>query len=158
MDLDAKDPVKQRLELKDMLRNVLEEARMVLPGIQALFGFQLISVFNDTFQKLSACDKYVHFAALLLTIFSIGALMGPASYHRQVERHSVSKQFIDYSSLLLCIGIFPLALSIALDTYVVSHMMTQLLWPAIVAASLAFITLMIFWYFIPQAKKRSDLV
>lgn len=153
MDFDAKDSLKQKLELKDMLRNVLEEARMVLPGIQALFGFQLISVFNDTFQRLSPNDKYVHFAALLLTIFSIGALMGPASYHRQVERHSVSEQFIDYSSLLLCLGMFPLALSIALDTYVVSHMMTQSIGPAIAAASLAFITLMTFWYLIPQAKK-----
>lgn len=108
MDFDERDSAKQKLELKDMLRNVLEEARMVLPGIQALFGFQLISVFNDTFQRLAPNDKYVHFAALLLTIFSIGALMGPASYHRQVERHSVSEQFIDYSSLLLCLGMFPL--------------------------------------------------
>ena len=26
---------------------VIDEARMVLPGIQALFGFQMISAFND---------------------------------------------------------------------------------------------------------------
>ena len=44
VDFDERDSAKQKLELKDMLRNVLEEARMVLPGIQALFGFQLISV------------------------------------------------------------------------------------------------------------------
>lgn len=147
---------KQRLELKDMLRNVLEEARMILPGIQALFGFQLIAAFNVTFQKIPVCDKYLHFAALLLTIFAIGALMGPASYHRQVERHSVSEEFIDYSSQLLCLGMFPLALSITLDTYVVSHMMTDGIIPALSAALLTFITLMTFWYFIPQTKKRME--
>jgi hypothetical protein len=30
-------------------RDAIEEARMVLPGIQALFGFQLIAVFNERF-------------------------------------------------------------------------------------------------------------
>ena len=28
---------------------LLDECRMVLPGIQALFGFQLVAVFNRTF-------------------------------------------------------------------------------------------------------------
>ena len=33
---------------------VLDESRMILPGIQALFGFQLMIVFNDAFtEKLS---------------------------------------------------------------------------------------------------------
>ena len=31
-----------------MAREAIEEARMVLPGIQALFGFQLIAVFSQT--------------------------------------------------------------------------------------------------------------
>jgi hypothetical protein len=32
--------------LEEETRTIIEEARMVLPGIQALFGFQLIAVFN----------------------------------------------------------------------------------------------------------------
>ncbi len=32
----------------------IEEARMVLPGIQALFGFQLIAAFNQRFSELKA--------------------------------------------------------------------------------------------------------
>jgi hypothetical protein len=31
---------------------VVDEARMLLPGIQALFGFQLIAVFNQTFSQI----------------------------------------------------------------------------------------------------------
>jgi hypothetical protein len=37
--------------LKDAVQQTLDEARMVQPGIQALFGFQLIAVFNDGFQR-----------------------------------------------------------------------------------------------------------
>ena len=33
--------------IKDALQQTLEEARMVLPGVQALFGFQLIAVFSE---------------------------------------------------------------------------------------------------------------
>jgi hypothetical protein len=35
-----------------MAMAALEEARMVLPRIQALFGFQLIAAFNETFRQL----------------------------------------------------------------------------------------------------------
>ena len=35
--------------IEKMARQAIEEARMVLPGIQALFGFQLVTVFNDRF-------------------------------------------------------------------------------------------------------------
>jgi hypothetical protein len=39
----------EKLSLEDALTHLLEECRMVLPGVQALFGFQLIAVFNRSF-------------------------------------------------------------------------------------------------------------
>jgi hypothetical protein len=35
----------------------IEEARMVLLGIQALFGFQLIAAFNDNFKQLTGASR-----------------------------------------------------------------------------------------------------
>lgn len=35
----------------EALQQTLDEARMVLPGVQALFGFQLIAVFSDGFER-----------------------------------------------------------------------------------------------------------
>lgn len=61
----------EKLPLKDVMRNVLEESRMVLPGVQTLFGFQLIAVFNAGFLTLSTLDKDVHLLALLLNIFLV---------------------------------------------------------------------------------------
>jgi len=37
--------------LEEETRTVIEEARMVLLGIQAFFGFQLIAVFNSTVSR-----------------------------------------------------------------------------------------------------------
>jgi hypothetical protein len=39
----------EELSLDSAASHLLEECRMVLPGIQALFGFQLIAVFNQNF-------------------------------------------------------------------------------------------------------------
>ncbi len=48
----------EELSLDSAVRHILEECRMVLPGIQALFGFQLIAVFNEGFaQKLSVLEQ-----------------------------------------------------------------------------------------------------
>src|SRR5205823_10297737 len=62
-----------------------EEARMVLPGIQALFGFQLIAAFNTRFTELELADRAVHLSALILVALAIALIMTPAAYHRICE-------------------------------------------------------------------------
>ena len=47
--------------LSDSVTHMLEECRMVLPGIQALFGFQLVAVFDSTFwTKLDRLEQVIH--------------------------------------------------------------------------------------------------
>ncbi len=46
--------------LEEETRTVIEEARMVLPGIQAVFGFQLIAVFNNGFHSLTPPEQLMH--------------------------------------------------------------------------------------------------
>ena len=56
-DVDRVTKEKEELQKEDLplakaAGFLLEECRMVLPGIQALFGFQLITVFNSGFFEL----------------------------------------------------------------------------------------------------------
>jgi hypothetical protein len=62
---------------------------MVLPGIQALFGFQLIAVFNERFKELTEDEQLIHFSAVLVTI-AIALIMTPAAYHRLAEQTTIS--------------------------------------------------------------------
>jgi hypothetical protein len=50
--------------LKDEMRNVIEEVRMILPGIHALFGFQTMAVFNNRFEELTDPCRFAYFATL----------------------------------------------------------------------------------------------
>jgi len=104
---------KEQLSLDSAARHILEECRMVLPGIQALFGFQLIAVFNQGFEeKLSTVQQQLHLASIILTVFAVGLVMTPAALHRQIDPLAVSRQFIEWSTILLLLSMFPLGLSI----------------------------------------------
>ena len=65
----------ESVSLKEEAHIIHEESRMVLPGIQALFGFQLIAVFNRPFFDLSRVDRVVHLTSLLLIAVAIGLIM-----------------------------------------------------------------------------------
>ena len=77
---------------------------MVLPGIQALFGFQLIAAFNETFRQLEPQEQILHFVALVLVAIAIAIIMTPAAYNRLVERGSLSDFFVRLASWLVGVG------------------------------------------------------
>src|SRR5574338_697608 len=82
----------EKLETKDAVRFLLEECRMVLPGVQALFGFQLIAVFNSTFaEKLGHFEQDLHLSIKSSGLAALAAalLMTPArTTARQVPKRS----------------------------------------------------------------------
>jgi hypothetical protein len=119
--------------LQEEATSILEECRMVLPGIQALFGFQLIAVFNQGFHShLQPAERWAHLCAMLLTVVAIVFVMGPAAYQRQAERHRITRGFADLSSRFVSAGMLALMLGMSVDVYVVGHVASTS-----VAASLA---------------------
>ncbi len=59
----------EELPLSPAAEYLLEECRMVLPGIQALFGFQLIAVFNQGFgEKLTLGEQRLHIVAISMAV------------------------------------------------------------------------------------------
>ena len=89
---------RERLKLSQAAQHLLEECRMVLPGIQALFGFQLIAVFNSGFsEKLSIGEQHLHLLAIALVAMAVALIMAPAAYHRQTDPREVSEKFIPVS-------------------------------------------------------------
>src|SRR4029078_3710837 len=74
------------LSLDKAAEQLLEECRLVRPGVHALFGFQLVAVFNAGFsEKLSRAEQHAHLAAILCVVVAIALLMAPAAIHRRRE-------------------------------------------------------------------------
>jgi hypothetical protein len=144
----------EKESLKDEMRNVIEEARMVLPGIQALFGFQTMAVFNNRFEDIADSSKLTYLLALGLLVLSMGLLMTPAAYNRLAERGQVSRKMVNLSSTLITTGMIPLMLAFALDVYVVVVAAFDTPQAGIAAATATAILLTCLWFFMPLSAKK----
>lgn len=133
-------------KITDKIKHVLTEARVVLPGAQALLGFQLVTTLMEAFEKLPLSSKYVHLASLLLVGVSIVLLMTPAAYHRIVERGEETEHFHRFASRILLASMFPLALGVTGDLFVVVRKVTHSATTAIIAAALMLIFFYGFWF------------
>lgn len=112
----------QAIELKDAVRFALEEARMLQPGIQALFGFQLIAAFNERFEDLLGHGgQTLHLVALLLVALACALVMTPAACHRAMGRRKVSRHLLKVSSRFIGWSMVPLMLAIAIDIGLVTY-------------------------------------
>ena len=159
-DLQSNDKLKQfEQSLGDQVGNIEQEARMVLPGIQAIFGFQLVAVFSQGFKAyLSQSEQIVHLAALILMAISAILVMAPAAYHRQAH-HQISKHFVEMSGNFLAVAMVPLALGSCMDIFLIARVIVQSrLVSGLITGSL-FLVYAWTWFIFPRlrAKKIEDL-
>lgn len=139
--------------LSDSVSHMLEECRMVLPGIQALFGFQLIAVFNSTFwAKLNQFEQLLHYMAIGLVALSVALVMTPAAYHRQAEPATVSKRFLIISTKLLFGSMYPLMGGILLDFYLIGSLILQSRLLSLLATLCLWCVFTVLWILLPRVQ------
>ena len=150
---------REELTLADAAQSLLDECRMVLPGIQAIFGFQLIAVFNERFSRdLTQPEQALHLAALALLALSAAIVMTPAAYHRHRGAREVSGHFIKLSSRLLLASMLPLAVGLSLDVYLIARLVLGAPGPACAAAAALFAVMLFFWFAFPRLQSRRRLI
>jgi hypothetical protein len=140
--------------LKDQMGRLIEEARMVLPGVQALFGFQTVAVFNDRFTDLPHYVQACHLVALGLVVIAIALVMMPAAYHRLATPGRVSLHLIKVSSRAICYALAPLAAGLSLDMFVVLHVVSEHDGVSIACALASFALLIGLWFAYPLHRRR----
>jgi Family of unknown function (DUF6328) len=141
------------VSLSEAAQELLDECRMVLPGIQALFGFQLIAVFNSGFDVLEPAEKLLHLGATTLVVIAVALIMTPAALHRQTTPRRITSEFIEVSSRLMLMSMFVLAIGISLDFYLIAGLIVDgdLALPLAVAL---FVLFMALWYALPRVRRR----
>jgi DMSO reductase anchor subunit len=142
--------VRQELKLYEAAQTLLDECRMVLPGIQALFGFQLIAVFNQRFEDLGGAEQGLHLIAIALVAVAIAIVMTPAAFHRHQGSRTVSSTFIHVTSFLLLISMVPLAVGLCIDFYVIARLIFEERAPAIAFALALFVAMGFAWFVFPR--------
>ncbi|TMA21918.1 MAG: hypothetical protein E6J85_06330 [Deltaproteobacteria bacterium] len=132
----------EEMKLEDKIVQVLTEARVVLPGAQALVGFQLAITLMDAYEKLPQ--------ALIF-------LMAPAAYHRIVERGEDTERFHRFASAMVLLALAALPFGFALDLAVVVRKQTGSVADAGIAGAVAmafFYGLWFVWMIVIRARSR----
>jgi hypothetical protein len=150
------DKAQERKKRKQCVEFILEECRMVIPGIQALFGFQLIAAFNQRFVELSDPAKMVHLTACFCAVVAIGFMMAPAAYHRQVEPDGIPESLCRVGSIFARAGMFALMISISLDIFVVSDLVTTSTTYSVFAGTLSLIFFAVLWFIFPAVAASQE--
>jgi Family of unknown function (DUF6328) len=127
--------------LHNRIEQMLTEARVILPGAQALLGFQLAIIVTRSFDALDASSKLLHATSLALVTLTVILLMAPAAYHRIVYAGEDAEEFHRTGSIMVTAATVPLAVGLGCDVYVV---MARIFAAPMVAAGIAFAVTAVF--------------
>jgi hypothetical protein len=93
------------------LIELLNELRVVMPGVQVLFGFLLTVPFQQRFSMVDDFQRIVYFGTLLVTAASAAFLMGPSAFHRLTFREGQKPYLIALGTRQTIVGMALLALA-----------------------------------------------
>jgi hypothetical protein len=135
--------------LKTKIEQMLTEARVIIPGGQALLGFQFVCTFNRSFKELPLSIQYVHAASLRAVALAVLLLMTLAALRRIAFHGADDRCFLKIGSALVVAASIPLASGIAGDIAVVFFKVTDSMFDAVVAGCLSLLVLLGVWLAYP---------
>ncbi len=143
----------EQLKLGEAVSALLNECRMILPGVQSLFGFQLIAVYQPPFfEKLTPSEQHLHLFALGLVALAAALIMAPAAYHRQTAPRQASEGFIRLASWFLLIALLPLLVGISLDFYLLCRLVRLDTALSVLLSVLLAAIFVVAWYVLPHLR------
>ena len=137
------------------LAELLQELRVVLPGVQVLFAFLLTVPFAPGFDGVSLLQKDVFFGTLICTALSTGLLIAPSAHHRLLWRQHAREHRLKVANRLSIAGMVLLLPAIAGSLFVITDILfgsrPASLVTAAIAAFLAYV-----WFVIPIRYRLDD--
>jgi hypothetical protein len=147
-------PPESETPLKTKIEQLLTEARVVIPGGQALLGFQFVATLTKSFENLPDSLKWVHAAGLAAVALSVLLLMTPAALHRLAFHGEDDPQFLVIGSRLVVAAALPLALGISAHVAVVVYTISEKSGLSFFLASIAAAIFLAAWYVYPMTKRN----
>jgi Flp pilus assembly protein TadB len=133
------------------LLELLNELRVLLPGVQVLFAFLLTAPFSQRFAQLAPALQEAYFAAVLFAAAAILFLVAPSVHHRVQWRDRDKERLLKSANRLTILGTVCLAVAIVLALWVVSRVLHSP-GPAFLVAAGAAVAFVWVWYALPLSR------
>jgi hypothetical protein len=137
------------------LIELLQELRIVIPGVQVLFAFLLTVPFSQGFTKLDSLQRGVFFATLLCTAAATALLIAPSSHHRVLFRQGVREQRLKLGNVLAILGLAFLVPAMVGVLFVITDLMFGLVAATIVTVLVA-LGFVLLWFVLPLPYRQND--
>lgn len=137
------------------LGELLQELRVLLPGVQVLLAFLLTAPFSARFPDMTDAQRAGYFAALLCAAAATALLMAPTTYHRIRFRARDKERMLRMGNRCVLAGTVLLAASVSIALYVVTDFLFNRTASVLVAIGSAVVYAAL-WYLLPVARHLSD--
>ncbi len=137
------------------LRELLEEIRVALPGLELLFGFLLILPFSERFEVITELQRTVYLACFVTTAAATALLIAPTARHRLGFREVDKELLVRDANRQVIAGLALVAVAIALAVYLAVSVMVGGTWAAVLAGSIAG-WFGGWWFVFPLVRHRSS--
>jgi hypothetical protein len=146
---DAKDldDVADREELRKRYAMLLQELRVVLPGVQVLMAFLLTAPFAQRFADLDDVGRRSYLVALASALGSTICLLTPTVFHRVAERTARRARLV-WSVRLAVVGFVLLALALTAASWCITRLVFGTAAATVVAAC-AVVAFVAVWVILP---------
>jgi predicted membrane channel-forming protein YqfA (hemolysin III family) len=137
------------------LIELLNEIRVLLPGVQVLFAFLLTAPFASGFEKVTEFQRDLYAICLLSALAATACLVAPTTYHRIQWRQRDKEVLLRTSNRLTIAGSMFLALSLTFSILLVGDYLFDR-WVAILASAISALGLVFLWYAIPLSRRAEE--
>ncbi len=152
--LSQLDDVLDRPELRSRYYGLLQELRVILPGVQVLLAFLLTAPFAERFAELDDAERVTYGIALVASFLSVICLLTPAVFHRVSERTARSARLRwGIRMTVVGLGLLAVALSSALwsvSSFVFTNPVAQTL------LAVAIVAILGLWVALPLAVRHME--
>ena len=146
------DDVADRNELRKRYEVLLQELRVVLPGVQVLLAFLLTAPFASGYDRLDPFGRDLFGVALMSALAAVVLLVSPAVFHRVGERTARRLRLV-WGIRTVGGGLVMLALSLVSAVWCISRFAfgtSNAQWIPVVA----FVLISGFWGVLPRVVLR----
>jgi hypothetical protein len=152
---DPHNPGRDESSTERLDRNLIEllnELRVILPGVQVLFAFLLAVPFNQRFGEVSNFQRDVFLVVLFCTAMASILLIAPSALHRIEFRQHDKRHIVALANRYVLAGLAFLMPALSGAVLLITDFLFS---PgtAAVATSLVAVSIVVFWVILPLRRR-----
>jgi predicted membrane channel-forming protein YqfA (hemolysin III family) len=138
------------------LIELLNELRVLLPGVQVLFAFLLTVPFTNQFRRITQEQEIIFFVTFLLTTIATILLISPSAYHRLRWRQKDKEQMLRTANRQAITGMGFLAAALTGAVWLLTDLLFASAAVVYLVTTAAAALVLWFWYGLALLRRAQD--